>query len=146
MLRQLRSGRPHANLDACEGPTRRQIGQTSPQGSSASVEGRLPCALHMRRFPLSKSSAFTLIALIGSVLPFVERCMSHSDLEMAHDALAVGLSGPRGRRGLFYRMDFLLASEGSGPSIRRLTACSVLYWISPLRSSSASTRLSVSCT
>jgi hypothetical protein len=37
-----------ANLDACEGPTRRQIGQTSPQGSSASVERRLPCALHMR--------------------------------------------------------------------------------------------------
>src|SRR5262249_16247131 len=48
MLRQLRSGRHHANLDACEGPTRRQIGQTSPQGSSASVEGRLPFALHMR--------------------------------------------------------------------------------------------------
>jgi hypothetical protein len=43
--------------------------------------------------------------LICSVLPFVERCMSHSDLEMAHDALAVGLSGPRGRSGLFYRMD-----------------------------------------
>jgi hypothetical protein len=36
-----------------------------------------------QRLPLSNSSAFTLIALIGSVLPFVERCISHSDLEMA---------------------------------------------------------------
>jgi hypothetical protein len=39
-----------------------------------------------QRLPLSNSSAFTLIALICSVLPFVERCMSHSDLEMARDA------------------------------------------------------------
>ena len=52
-----------------------------------------------------EQSCVHLIALICSVLPFVERCMSHSDLEMAHDGLAVGLSGPRGRSGLFHRMD-----------------------------------------
>jgi hypothetical protein len=57
------------------------------------------------RLGVSNSDAFTLIALICSVLPFVERCMSHSDLEMAHDALAVGQGGPRGQSGLFYRMD-----------------------------------------
>jgi hypothetical protein len=38
-------------------------------------------------------------------LAVVERCISHRGLETAHDALAVGLSDPRGRSGLFYRMD-----------------------------------------
>jgi hypothetical protein len=53
----------------------------------------------------SDSSAFTLIALICSVLPFVERGISHGGLETTHDALADGLDDLRGRSGLFYRMD-----------------------------------------
>jgi hypothetical protein len=57
----------------------RYRGQPRRSGTRAGIEQRLP---------LSNSSAFTLIALICSVLPFVERCMSHSDLEMAHGALA----------------------------------------------------------
>jgi hypothetical protein len=38
-------------------------------------------------------------------LAVVERCISHRGLETAHDALAVGLSDPRGRSGLFCLID-----------------------------------------
>ena len=38
-------------------------------------------------------------------LAVVERGISHRGLETAHDALAVGLSDPRGRNGLSYQVD-----------------------------------------